>query len=913
MTPIQPELLREEAPAYQTDGPVTCLGMTFADDAARRAWFTERLREHLQDPAFRVIEGFPIGTDEDILALSDPPYYTACPNPFLPAIIADWTVGRTVSPTETDSTRRTNSPTYKREPFAADVSEGKNDPIYNAHSYHTKVPHKAIMRYILHYTEPGDIVFDGFCGTGMTGVAAQLCGDRAAVESLGFVVDPVSRTVSPTAVGRTNSPTYELGARRAILNDLSPAATFIAYNYNTPVDAAAFQREATGILREVEKELGWMYETLHTDGVTKARINYTVWSEVFACPSCNSEIVFLNEAFDSETGKVSAEFDCPTCGAKLSKRRVERILATYFDPILGKLRQKITLRPVQANYSVRNGKRFDKVLDDRDISLLSQIDSIDSMQWPSSLPIAEFPILNMYHGSRLAPKGVEYVHDLYLKRQLVVWSRLWDLAHKTVGHRVAASLKFMIEQAFLTGSILNAYRPTGFSQVSQYMKGVYYIPAQISEVSPWYIFTGKQKRLAGVFSSLSNIDKSIISTGSASRSNIPDTTVDYIFTDPPFGENIFYADLNFVAEAWHGVRTNSQSEAIIDKPKQKNLSDYQDLMRSAFAEYFRVLKPGRWMTVEFHNSHDSVWKAIQEGLMSVGFVVADVRTLDKQQASYRQVTAASASKQDLIISAYKPTDDFQQRFLSHAGTADGVWDFVRQHLAQVPAVVLSPDGRLETIAERQNFLLFDRMVAYHIQRGVAVPMGAAHFYAGLVRSFVERDGMYFLPDQVAAYDKARLEAAGVAQLVLFVSDEKSALHWLRQQLAEQPLSFQEVQPRFLRELHQARHEELPDLRVLLEENFLQDEAGRWYVPDPNRAEDLERLRVRALLREFEMYKTGKKKLRQFRTEAMRAGFAAAWRAREYGVIVEVAERLLEQVLQEDEELVMYYDNARNRV
>ena len=78
--------------------------------------------------------------------------------------------------------------TYNREPFATDVSEGKNDPIYNAHSYHTKVPHKAIMRYILHYTEPGDVVFDGFCGTGMTGVATQLCGDKATVESLGYRV-----------------------------------------------------------------------------------------------------------------------------------------------------------------------------------------------------------------------------------------------------------------------------------------------------------------------------------------------------------------------------------------------------------------------------------------------------------------------------------------------------------------------------------------------------------------------------------------------------------------------------------------------------------------------------------------------------------------------------------------------------
>ncbi len=112
----------------------------------------------------RDIEGFPIGTDEDIIALSDAPYYTACPNPFIEEFIKE---NGTPYDEATDD--------YHREPFAADVSEGKSDPIYNTHSYLTKVPHKAIMRYILHYTNPGDVVFDGFCGTGMTGVASQMC------------------------------------------------------------------------------------------------------------------------------------------------------------------------------------------------------------------------------------------------------------------------------------------------------------------------------------------------------------------------------------------------------------------------------------------------------------------------------------------------------------------------------------------------------------------------------------------------------------------------------------------------------------------------------------------------------------------------------------------------------------------
>ena len=64
--------------------PVECLGMTFPNDDERRQVFSWRsCAKKLKDPEFRKIEGFPIGSDEDILALSDPPYYTACPNPFI--------------------------------------------------------------------------------------------------------------------------------------------------------------------------------------------------------------------------------------------------------------------------------------------------------------------------------------------------------------------------------------------------------------------------------------------------------------------------------------------------------------------------------------------------------------------------------------------------------------------------------------------------------------------------------------------------------------------------------------------------------------------------------------------------------------------------------------------------------------
>jgi len=420
--------------------PVECLGQTFASDEARREYFLGLLREmlselhaklgglpfttvedayarmksvekwpmgddaHLRELAERMRHadsskdllqrwkdevGFPHGEIEDILNLSDPPYYTACPNPFIVDFIKHY--GKPYDP---------NVP-YSKEPFAADVSEGKNDPIYNAHSYHTKVPHKAIMRYILHYTEPGDIVFDGFAGTGMTGVAAQLCGDRATVQSLGYKVDEqgIIYQQETEENGKTFwKPFSKLGARRAVLNDLSPAATFIAYNYNTPVDVQAFEREAKRILKEVEAECGWMYRTLHTasfrteqrglsnewaqkletcksvddirvllspqssalsTGHTWGRINYTVWSDVFVCPECTQEVVFWDAAVDKEAGKVHSEFPCPHCGAQLTKRNMDRAWVTKYDRAIGQTIRQAKQVPVLINYSVGK-KRYEK-------------------------------------------------------------------------------------------------------------------------------------------------------------------------------------------------------------------------------------------------------------------------------------------------------------------------------------------------------------------------------------------------------------------------------------------------------------------------------------------------------------------------------------------------------------------------
>ena len=394
--------------------------------------------------------------------------------------------------------------------------------------------------------------------------------------------------------------------------------------------------------------------------------------------------------------------------------------------------------------------------------------------------------------------------------------------------------------------------------------------------------------------------------------NLVSNSIDYIFTDPPFGANLNYSELNFIWESWLKVKTNNESEAIVNRVQNKGLVEYQELMTQCFEEYYRVLKPNRWMTVEFHNSKNSVWNAIQESLIRAGFIIADVRTLDKKQGSFKQVTTTSAVKQDLVISAYKPKESFKQSFLKKAGTEETAWDFVREHLDKLP-IVVEKDNMIEIVKEREPYLLFDRMVAYHIMNGIAVPIDAPDFYKGLDERFLKRDGMYFLHDQINEYDNARIASElEPIQFDMYINDEKSAIAWLYHQL-EEPQTYSEIQPKFMKEAKAAKYEKMPELGELLEENFLQDEEGRWYIPDPSKAGDIIKLREKRLLKEFDEYLTGKGKLKQFRTEAIRVGFAKLWKNKDYENIVKVGNRLPNNVIQEDDKLLMYYDIALSRM
>ena len=414
----------------------------------------------------RNIEGFPIGSDEDIIALSDAPYYTACPNPFIEEFIKE---NGTPYDEATDD--------YHREPFAADVSEGKSDAIYNAHTYHTKVPHKAIMRYILHYTKPGSIVLDGFCGTGMTGVAANMCAHPDNEFKLKIQHD---------------MPHVSWGRRYSILNDLSPIATLISRNYNADFAVSEFEYEATQILDETRKECEWMYQTKPTEKVhcslieSVGFINYTVWSDVYICPHCGNEIVFYKAAANPETGKVEDDFSCDSCGASLRKRECNCAFETYFDDGLNETRTIVKQKPVLICYQYA-GKKYFKEPDKDDLINLQRIEQSSIPYW--------YPTVRMCDGkeSRRNDKiGLTHVHHYFYKRTLVVLSKMFDLIQKSIH---ANMLKIWFTSQIINISKMNRYRP----QVSfpyNPLSGTLYVSSMVSEANPFIAYEGKIKKFA---------------------------------------------------------------------------------------------------------------------------------------------------------------------------------------------------------------------------------------------------------------------------------------------------------------------------------------------------------------------------------------------------------------------------------
>ena len=839
---------------------------------------------------------------------------------------------------------------YDRPPFAEDIKEGKNDPIYNAHSYHTKVPPRSIIPYILHYTKPGDVVLDPFCGSGMTGVAAQMCANPPE-DLLAQFPDLKDR----------------VGPRACILNDLSPAACHIAYNYNTPVDVEALRSEFERIKAAVKEEFDWLYGTEHYEPaiglyaaknpdvtarlknppadaaktrlldsmertwelltraevetrlgypVTElprdktwgevdvstveewicipATIQYTIWSDVYRCEGfvtveeptgkistrgknagkpavrkrrvargCGGLIVLWDAARDPDSGDVSQAFSCPHCDVEWKKTQIRR-----GDEV--PVRTSIEYE----GFATRNGKQQSCVqvrahpVTRIEIRKIDETRNQPARDW---VPETRFDKAGpQYRRNALSARNIEFVTDLFLPRNLRALARIWRLMNEIKNSRVRGACLFAFTGVVARSSRLNRLRPSGAGDPQS---GTIYVSSLIREENILRLLTGRIEAQCEAFQKLRGAETVIVNGSACGLAKFPDECIDYVFTDPPFGSNIYYSEPNLLWESWLGILTDQTEEAVVHRKNDggtKRLPDYARLMQLAFVELFRVLKPGRWATVEFNNSDGAVFEAIKDAIRAAGFEIVNMLLLDKEQKTFKQVKGAEGVEdvvdKDVLFNLHKPAvvsakSDQIDHDLEHQ-----LSDAVREHLLSLPARILAEPDKYSD-EHRTTATINSMLMNSLIPRGVSVEQLNLPFIERVCSRYFRKIGQrwYLRGEAVGGNGSGGLFEEEVA-----ITDNLSAIDWLRQKVRVRPMLIGELKPLWMRAvgLLSAEVSQCLSLDELLTENFWRDdETNRWREPTDEERERMNDDRSIRVLHDADRYIAGT--LRRATTDAER--------------------------------------------
>ena len=486
-------------------------------------------------------------------------------------------------------------------PIKLEMSAGKNTYTYDAHTYHTKVPPQGIVEFINYYLPEGGVVFDPFSGSGMTGVAARIVGADV------------------------------------ILNELSPAACFISHNFTESISSSEFCVAIRVILDAVEEVRRKLYTTQCRECGKDTEILYTVWSYRVLCPDCKTEFLLWDHCRKYgrtvREHKILKEFSCPSCGENIKKRSLNRTLA----------------EPVMLGYKCCSKSQVEHQLTDLDLAIIREADSGRFLQ-QGYFPVTELP--GGVNLNQPIKHGLTSIDRFYTARNLSAMSHLWKEIHRLSNPELASSIAFIFTSLYQRVTRLSEFRFWGGSGNTARFN----VPFIFNEAN---VFVTFERKAASILDHLETTAinykgrKAVVCNSATELNYIPDESMDFIFTDPPFGSNINYSEMNILWEAWLGEFTDNTREAIVNKVQGKSISDYEDLMRESLSECYRVLRTGHWMLLVFMNSSRDVWQALKNAVQKSGFIIERLDIFDKQHGTFKQFVSNNTAGCDLVLHCRK--------------------------------------------------------------------------------------------------------------------------------------------------------------------------------------------------------------------------------------------------------------------
>ena len=531
--------------------------------------------------------------------------------------------------------------------FSQPLPSTRSGAFNNTFPYPTRISPEAIAVYIACVTKPGDTVLDAFAGSGSTGIAALLC-------------EHPTEQMKMLAKGFGVEPTW--GKRNAVLYEIGTYASFATRTLLNRVSASEYKKSVDSFVAKAEEIIGSAYTVIDPNGQLGV-IRHVIWSDILICPACNSEISYFEYGTTRNPVSFINQITCPHCGKRHRAADMPFATEEHFDRVLEVKIERKKRVPAWI-YGTTNGKNWDRAANDADIKEYRKLEeTINVSSKPKKITWGELHRAG-YHF------GVNYLHQFYTTRNYAVMLRLWNLT-ETYPPSIADALKLLLLSYNATHCTLMtrvvAKKNSKDFVLTGAQSGVLYISKIPVEKNILLGLKRKSKPFYDAYSQLEKCTGSVV-IHNASSADITenDNSIDFVFTDPPFGDYIPYAEVNQINELWLQNQTNRVDEVIISASQNKGVSEYQAMLSQVFCEIQRVLKDEGYAAVVFHAAKAKVWEAFNKAVTNASMQVAFSSILDKRQASFKQIVSDGSVQGDPLFliqkkntGAYKVTTSAQ--------------------------------------------------------------------------------------------------------------------------------------------------------------------------------------------------------------------------------------------------------------
>ena len=558
------------------------------------------------------------------------------------------------------SQKGTKSMDNKEALYSKPLPSSRSGAFYNTFPYPTKISPEAIAVYIACSTNPGDLVLDAFAGSGSTGVAALLC------EHPTERMRKITKDLNVTPVW---------GARNAVLYEIGTYASFAIKTILSRLSSREFTIAVDSFLKKAQDLVGGLYEAIDLAGDT-GTIRYVIWSEVLECPSCHSEISYFEHGTSRDPVRFKDEIVCPYCKKVHHVEEMPFTTEEHYDRLLHKQVSRKKRVPAWI-YGTTNGYNWNRQATEADAAYIAQIESTcDVDDVPQEIQWGELHRAGYHY-------GITHLHHFYTARNYIVMSKLWKLA-ETYPEKISDALKLLLlsynaSHCTLMTRVVAKKNAKDFILTSA-QSGVLYISKLPVEKNILLGLKRKVKPFAETYAKLQNCTGQItIHNGSSTKMKENNDSIDFIFTDPPFGDFIPYAEVNQINELWLPKVTNRKDEVIISASQGKDVFTYQELLTQVFSEINRVLKPNHYASIVFHAAKAKVWDVFSEAITGARLQIVHTNILDKTQASFKQVVSDGSVQGDPLFLlkkslARKNTSRLTDEEVLHSLLADHISD-----------------------------------------------------------------------------------------------------------------------------------------------------------------------------------------------------------------------------------------------